>query len=68
MIGPALKRLIEHVKASKIILEKDAINDEEKESLSQHGKNIGKILSTLETKTDLWIQYLNGLFPTDREA
>ena len=66
MIGSVLKRLRVRIENAEKILKKDEIDDEEKESIINHGKSIQKILKTLDEKNQLWLDFLNELDTEDR--
>ena len=66
MIGSVLKRLRVRIENAERILKKDEIDDEEKESLSNDGKSIQKILKTLDEKNQHWLDFLKVLETEDR--
>ena len=68
MLGPVLKCLRNRIENTEKIMKKKEIDDEEKESIISDGKNILKILNTLDEKNQLWLDFIKNLDIDERQT
>nr|CAD2200257.1 unnamed protein product [Meloidogyne enterolobii] len=67
MIGIILKHLRIRMENDEQIINKDEIDDDEKEKVISDGKFIVKIVKTLNEKNQLWLDFINSLDSDERK-